>query len=81
MESARAQEGAQIVVLHLIYTCIKHGGPWPAAAQPFLVTLLPKARKASPLNMRPISVTPLLDRLWDAAGWKGLGVQSKDLGA
>ena len=55
-----------------IHGCIEQGAPWPAAAQQILVTLLSKKGKASPLNMRPISVTPLLYRLWGAARWSDL---------
>ena len=52
-----------------IYTCIEHGAAWPVAAQQILVSLLSKKGKPSPLNMRPISVTPLLYRVWGAARW------------
>ena len=52
-----------------IYTRIEHGAPWPVAAQQILVSLLSKKGKPSPLNMRPISVTPLLYRFWGSARW------------
>ena len=47
-------------------------GRWPLQATTVSVTLLLKPGPPTALNMRPISVTPVLYRAWGAARWPSM---------
>ena len=53
--------------LALVLGCIEEEGRWPDGLTGAIVALLPKKNDHSPLAQRPISLLPMVYRLWAAA--------------
>ena len=56
--------------LNQLYQAIETTGTWPQGIAEGLVTLLPKGEGARPFDLRPITVMPVIYRLWAATRLK-----------
>ena len=68
-----AQLPAELLQLPLpLFQHAERTGEWPGQAAQVSVTTLRKPGAPTPLNLRPISVTPVLCRVWGAARWASM---------
>ena len=70
-----------------LFNTIEMTGEWPAALTCAGVTLIPKGDGGAPLNQRPITVTPIVYRMWaairmrDSTIWQEAWISSGQHGA
>ena len=65
MEELQALPNAALAQLARVLNLIEETGEWPETAVLGLVALIPKAvHSAEPLGQRPITIMPLVYRLW-----------------
>lgn len=62
----KALPRAILEYLVLFYELVEATGEWPQALQCAAVTLIPKGEGAEPLDQRPLSVMPVVYRIWAA---------------